>query len=74
MTQLTSMQAHEVADLWQRAAHQFGKRWGEFGLFDRIDHVVNDQLGTHPWKLAADDPRRVQLGVIEAQALVRLAA
>ncbi len=74
MTELTSMQAYELAALWNRATRHYGNRLGQYGLHHRIDHVVTDQLGTRPWKLAADDPRTVQLGVIEAQALVRLAA
>ncbi|MEP6661208.1 MAG: hypothetical protein ABJD24_14935 [Acidimicrobiales bacterium] len=74
MTERTSMQANELAALWNRATRHYGNRLGQYGLHKRIDHVVTDQLGTRPWKLAADDPRTVQLGVIEAQALVRLAA
>ena len=74
MTELTSMQANELAALWHRAARHYGNSFGQYGLHTRIDHVVTDQLGTRPWKLAADDPRTVELGVIEAQALVRLAA
>jgi hypothetical protein len=74
MTELTSMQAYELAALWNRAARYYGNSFGQYGLHQRIDHVVTDQLGTRPWKLAGDDARTVQLGVIEAQALVRLAA
>ena len=74
MAETTTMQAHELAELWRRASRRFGKRWGPFGLLDRINDVVSDQLGTSPRKLASDDLRSVRLDVIDARALQRLAA